>query len=60
MNDEKISFLGKHSLYKHYVLVVPVDVVMSDKGMYSCNLHHHYCHLYESIKVQLNVTKSGW
>ncbi|XP_056591513.1 matrix remodeling-associated protein 8a [Triplophysa dalaica] len=35
------------------------DVVMSDKGMYSCNLHHHYCHLYESIKVQLNVTKSA-
>lgn len=35
------------------------DVAMSDKGMYSCNLHHHYCHLYESIKVQLNVTKSA-
>ncbi|XP_067287993.1 matrix remodeling-associated protein 8a [Pseudorasbora parva] len=33
------------------------DVAMSDKGIYSCNLHHHYCHLYESIKVQLNVTK---
>uniref|UniRef100_A0A9J7XAL7 Matrix remodeling-associated protein 8 n=1 Tax=Cyprinus carpio carpio TaxID=630221 RepID=A0A9J7XAL7_CYPCA len=35
------------------------DVAMSDKGIYSCNLHHHYCHLYESIKVQLNVTKSA-
>ncbi|XP_069039823.1 matrix remodeling-associated protein 8 isoform X2 [Lepisosteus oculatus] len=35
------------------------DVAMSDKGMYSCNLHHHYCHLYESTKVQLNVTKSA-
>lgn len=35
------------------------DVVMSDKGIYSCNLHHHYCHLYESIKIQLNVTKSA-
>ncbi|XP_051529119.1 matrix remodeling-associated protein 8-like isoform X2 [Myxocyprinus asiaticus] len=35
------------------------DIAMSDKGIYSCNLHHHYCHLYESIKVQLNVTKSA-
>ncbi|KAI1890692.1 hypothetical protein AGOR_G00156260 [Albula goreensis] len=34
------------------------DVSMSDRGLYSCNLHHHYCHLYETIKVQLNVTKS--
>lgn len=35
------------------------DVVLSDRGIYSCNLHHHYCHLFESIKVQLNITKSG-
>ncbi|XP_076860545.1 matrix remodeling-associated protein 8a isoform X2 [Brachyhypopomus gauderio] len=35
------------------------NVAMSDRGVYSCNLHHHYCHLYESIKVQLNVTKSA-
>uniref|UniRef100_A0A671PHA1 Matrix remodeling-associated protein 8 n=1 Tax=Sinocyclocheilus anshuiensis TaxID=1608454 RepID=A0A671PHA1_9TELE len=35
------------------------DVAVSDKGIYSCNLHHHYCHLYESIKVQLNVTRSA-
>ncbi|XP_051957546.1 matrix remodeling-associated protein 8-like [Xyrauchen texanus] len=35
------------------------DIAMTDKGIYSCNLHHHYCHLYESIKVQLNVTKSA-
>ncbi|XP_012687491.1 matrix remodeling-associated protein 8a [Clupea harengus] len=34
-------------------------VVQSDRGLYTCNLHHHYCHLYESIKVQLNVTKSA-
>ncbi|KPP65092.1 matrix-remodeling-associated protein 8-like [Scleropages formosus] len=34
------------------------DVQMSDKGIYSCNLHHHYCQLYESLKVQLNITKS--
>ncbi|KAI4894963.1 hypothetical protein NFI96_028719 [Prochilodus magdalenae] len=35
------------------------NVAMTDRGIYSCNLHHHYCHLYESIKVQLNVTKSA-
>ncbi|KAF7654312.1 hypothetical protein LDENG_00071540 [Lucifuga dentata] len=34
------------------------DVTMNDRGLYSCNLHHHYCHLYETIRVQLNVTKS--
>ncbi|XP_043919535.1 matrix remodeling-associated protein 8 [Protopterus annectens] len=34
------------------------DVRMSDKGVYSCNLHHHYCHLHESVKVQLSVTKT--
>lgn len=34
------------------------DVTMNDRGLYSCNLHHLYCHLYETIRVQLNVTKS--
>ncbi|KAK1901562.1 Matrix remodeling-associated protein 8 [Dissostichus eleginoides] len=34
------------------------DVTMNDRGLYSCNLHHLYCHLYETIMVQLNVTKS--
>uniref|UniRef100_A0A672ILN1 Matrix remodeling-associated protein 8 n=1 Tax=Salarias fasciatus TaxID=181472 RepID=A0A672ILN1_SALFA len=34
------------------------DVTMNDRGLYSCNLHHLYCHLHETIRVQLNVTKS--
>lgn len=34
------------------------DVTMNDRGLYSCNLHHLYCHLYETVKIQLNVTKS--
>lgn len=34
------------------------DVVSSDKGVYTCNLHHHYCQI-QSIQIQLNVTKSG-
>ncbi|KAI1231527.1 Matrix-remodeling-associated protein 8, partial [Lamprotornis superbus] len=32
-------------------------VAESDEGTYSCNLHHHYCHLYETVKIQLLVAK---
>lgn len=39
-------------------LYVMIDVTMNDRGLYSCNLHHLYCHLYETIRVQLNITKS--
>lgn len=35
------------------------DVVATDKGVYTCNLHHHYCQIHQSIQIQLNVTKSG-
>ncbi|XP_077837266.1 matrix remodeling-associated protein 8 isoform X6 [Macaca mulatta] len=28
----------------------------TDAGLYTCNLHHHYCHLYESLAVRLEVT----
>ncbi|XP_062449724.1 matrix remodeling-associated protein 8 isoform X3 [Rhea pennata] len=35
------------------------DVVESDEGTYSCNLHHHYCHLYETVKIQLDITKKA-
>ncbi|KAM8867378.1 matrix remodeling-associated protein 8-like [Synchiropus picturatus] len=34
------------------------DVTVNDAGLYSCNLHHLYCHLYETVRVQLNITKS--
>ncbi|XP_050952009.1 matrix remodeling-associated protein 8b isoform X1 [Labeo rohita] len=34
------------------------NVDMDDKGIYTCNLHHHYCKVHQSIKIQLNVTKS--
>lgn len=27
-----------------------------DEGLYTCNLHHHYCHLYESLAIRLEVT----
>lgn len=36
-----------------------LDLAESDKGIYSCNLHHHYCHLYKTVKIQLDVTKKG-
>ncbi|XP_047203903.1 matrix remodeling-associated protein 8-like isoform X1 [Girardinichthys multiradiatus] len=34
------------------------DVKLNDRGLYSCNLHHIYCHLHETFRIQLNVTKS--
>ncbi|KAM8755262.1 matrix remodeling-associated protein 8-like [Acanthopagrus schlegelii] len=35
------------------------SVVSTDKGVYTCNLHHHYCQIHQSIQIQLNVTKSA-
>ncbi|XP_042557872.1 LOW QUALITY PROTEIN: matrix remodeling-associated protein 8 [Dipodomys spectabilis] len=28
----------------------------SDAGLYTCNLHHHYCHLDERLAIRLDVT----
>lgn len=33
-----------------------VAVEETDGGLYTCNLHHHYCHLYESLAIRLEVT----
>ncbi|XP_012662799.1 matrix remodeling-associated protein 8 [Otolemur garnettii] len=30
----------------------------TDAGLYTCNLHHHYCHLYESTAIRLEVNDS--
>uniref|UniRef100_H3D4S2 Matrix remodeling-associated protein 8 n=1 Tax=Tetraodon nigroviridis TaxID=99883 RepID=H3D4S2_TETNG len=35
------------------------NVGAADKGVYTCNLHHHYCQIHQSIQIQLNVTKSA-
>ncbi|XP_020492836.2 matrix remodeling-associated protein 8 [Labrus bergylta] len=35
------------------------NVVTTDRGVYTCNLHHHYCQIHQSIQIQLNVTKSA-
>lgn len=40
-------------------MIIFSDVVATDKGVYTCNLHHHYCQIHQSIQIQLNVTKSG-
>ncbi|KAM8862697.1 matrix remodeling-associated protein 8-like isoform 2-T2 [Spinachia spinachia] len=34
-------------------------VAAADKGVYTCNLHHHYCQIHQSIQIHLNVTKSA-
>ncbi|XP_073772119.1 matrix remodeling-associated protein 8a isoform X3 [Danio rerio] len=57
-NQGRIS-MSKTAFKDGNFSMVIKDVVTSDKGIYSCNLHHHYCHLYESVKIQLNVTKSA-
>ncbi|KAF7660691.1 hypothetical protein LDENG_00277620 [Lucifuga dentata] len=35
------------------------NVVATDRGVYTCNLHHHYCQIHQSVQIQLNVTKSA-
>ncbi|XP_076012554.1 matrix remodeling-associated protein 8-like [Genypterus blacodes] len=56
-NQGRISISQSAFTDGNFSLVIR-EVTMNDRGLYSCNLHHHYCHLYETIRVQLNVTKS--
>ncbi|CAI5648198.1 matrix remodeling-associated protein 8 isoform X2 [Oreochromis niloticus] len=35
------------------------NVAATDKGVYTCNLHHHYCQIRQSIQIQVDVTKSA-
>ena len=58
INDKSSYCLNiKHST--SFLFPVVLDVAESDEGTYSCNLHHHYCHLYETVKIQLAITKKG-
>ncbi|XP_028854183.1 matrix remodeling-associated protein 8a [Denticeps clupeoides] len=57
-NQGRISMPKTAFADGNFSLVIK-NVATTDRGIYSCNLHHHYCHLYESVKVQLNVTKSS-
>uniref|UniRef100_A0A3Q2YV65 Matrix remodeling-associated protein 8 n=1 Tax=Hippocampus comes TaxID=109280 RepID=A0A3Q2YV65_HIPCM len=56
-NLKRVGLSQKAFQDGNFSLVIK-DVTMNDKGLYSCNLHHLYCHLYETVRVQLNVTKS--
>ncbi|CAJ1051670.1 matrix remodeling-associated protein 8-like [Xyrichtys novacula] len=56
-NLGRVSLSQKAFKDGNFSLVIK-DVTMNDRGLYSCNLHHLYCHLYETIRIQLNVTKS--
>lgn len=35
-------------------------VGQTDAGLYTCNLHHHYCHLYETLAIRLEVADNPW
>lgn len=51
--------LGGAEMWPHSCLCLCLGVSMNDRGIYTCHLHHHYCNLNETLKMQLNVTKSG-
>ncbi|XP_060614944.2 matrix remodeling-associated protein 8 [Anolis sagrei] len=55
-NQGRISMTENAFVDGNFSLVVK-DLAESDQGIYSCSLHHHYCHLYETVQVQLTVTK---
>ncbi|XP_061457356.1 matrix remodeling-associated protein 8 [Rhineura floridana] len=52
-------FMPENAFVDGNFSLVVKDIDESDQGVYSCNLHHHYCHLYETVKVQLDVTKKA-
>ncbi|XP_041954502.1 matrix remodeling-associated protein 8b isoform X1 [Alosa sapidissima] len=35
------------------------NVGANDRGLYTCNLHHHYCNIHQALQMQLNITKSA-
>ncbi|XP_005731726.1 matrix-remodeling-associated protein 8 [Pundamilia nyererei] len=35
------------------------NVAATDKGVYTCNLHHHYCQIHQSMQIHVDVTKSA-
>ncbi|XP_012731004.2 matrix remodeling-associated protein 8 [Fundulus heteroclitus] len=57
-NKGRISIPDSAFTDGNFSLVIN-NVVTSDTGVYTCNLHHHYCQIHQSIQIQLNVTKSA-
>ncbi|KAM8927641.1 matrix remodeling-associated protein 8 [Pelodytes ibericus] len=56
-NQDRL-FISKSAFQDGNFSLVIKDVSMNDQGLYSCNLHHHYCHLDDTVKLQLNITRS--
>lgn len=52
------ALAGPRSLWLGSPRSIPrcVAVEETDEGLYTCNLHHHYCHFYETLAVRLEVT----
>ncbi|XP_037102183.1 matrix remodeling-associated protein 8-like [Syngnathus acus] len=57
-NKGRLSIPGSAFQDGNFSLVI-TNVVQSDRGVYTCNLHHHYCQNQQSVRIQLNVTKSA-
>lgn len=57
-NKGRVSLPDSAFIDGNFSLIIN-NVVSTDKGVYTCNLHHHYCQIHQSIQIQLNVTKSA-
>ncbi|XP_029975410.1 matrix remodeling-associated protein 8-like [Salarias fasciatus] len=57
-NKDRISVPDSAFNDGNFSLIIN-NVLTTDKGVYTCNLHHHYCQIHQSIEIQLNVTKSA-
>ncbi|KAK2851726.1 hypothetical protein Q5P01_008002 [Channa striata] len=57
-NKGRISIPDSAFIDGNFSLIIN-NVVTTDKGVYTCNLHHHYCKIDQSVQIQLNVTKSA-
>lgn len=55
-NKDRISIPETAFNDGNFSLVIN-NVVATDKGVYTCNLHHHYCQVHQNIQILLNVTK---
>uniref|UniRef100_A0A3B3SBW9 Matrix remodeling-associated protein 8 n=1 Tax=Paramormyrops kingsleyae TaxID=1676925 RepID=A0A3B3SBW9_9TELE len=58
LNKGRVNISKTAFVDGNFSLVIK-GVSMNDRGIYTCHLHHHYCNLNETLKMQLNVTKSA-